>query len=119
MKFFVSILLTALLAFALGLQLPWFTIALAACVVAFAIPQNTNKTWWGGFLGVGLIWSVLCIISLLNGGSLMAKQMASILPLQGNTILLVVATTLVGSLVGGLGALTGNFGRKLLKKEAK
>jgi hypothetical protein len=116
MKLIVSILLTALLAFAAGLQLPWFAIAIAAFIVAFAIPQSAGKAWWGGFLGISLIWTLLCVINLYNGGTLMAKQIASVLPLKGNLFLLVLLTTVIGGLIGGLSALTGNYGRKLMSK---
>jgi hypothetical protein len=40
MKFIVSLLLTALLSFALCLFLPWWFIAVAAFLVALSIPQK-------------------------------------------------------------------------------
>jgi hypothetical protein len=117
MKFFIALILTALLAFAVGLQLPWWFIAVAALVVAFAIPQSNTKAALAGFLGVFLLWVVLAYVSEQKGSGLMAKQMAYIIPLKGNTLLLILATGLIGGLVGCFGALTGSLGRKLLRKE--
>jgi hypothetical protein len=116
MKFITSILLTALMGFAAGLQLPWYAIALAAFIVALAIPQKAAKAWFAGFLGIVLIWLMLSLINLQNGGGTIAKQMANVFPLKGNIFLLVTITCIIGGLVGGFGALSGHFGRKLLSK---
>lgn len=115
MKFVVAILLTALLSFAFGLQLPWWFIAVAAFIVAIAIPQKNAKAWLSGFLGVFLLWSILAFVAEQKGGELIAKQIATLLPLQGNTFLLVLVTGFIGGLVAGFGALTGSMGRKMLR----
>jgi succinate dehydrogenase hydrophobic anchor subunit len=117
MKFITSILLTALLAFALGLQLPWFTIAVASCIVAFLIPQKTAKAFASGSLGIALLWLMLSVIHMLNGGKAIATQMAGILPLQQNVPLLITVTIVIGALVGGIGALTGSYARQLFSKK--
>ena len=116
MKFIISILLTALLAFAVGLQLPWWAISIAACVVAFAVPQKAFKSWLVGFIALFLLWAGLAIYANANGSQLMSNQIASILPLKGNTTILIVVTAFIGGLVGGFGALTGSLGRKLFSK---
>jgi hypothetical protein len=117
MKFFIAIILTSLLAFAAGLQLPWWCIAVAAFVAALAIPQKTSKAALAGFLGIFLLWLVLAFVIKNKGGDLIATQIAYILKLNGNTILLIFVTGLIGGLVGGLGALTGSLGRKLLSSK--
>jgi hypothetical protein len=117
MKFLTALLLTALLAYALGLQLPWYTIAVSSCIVAFAIPQKTFSAFGSGALGIALIWFMLCVIHLLNGGKAIATQMAGILPLQQNVPLLITITVFIGALVGGAGAITGNLARKLISNK--
>ncbi len=117
MKFITSILLTALLAFALGLQLPWYTIAIASFIVAFAIPQKSSKAFVSGSFGIALIWLMLSLINYLNGGKAIATQMAGILPLQQNVYLLIAVTIIIGALVGGFGALTGSYARAAISKK--
>ena len=56
MKFFVSLLLTALLSFAAGLYLPWWSIAIAAFIVAALIPQSAVKSFLTGFTALFLLW---------------------------------------------------------------
>lgn len=116
MKFIVSVILTALIAFALGLNFSWWTVAVAALLVAFAIPQKSAIAWLSGFLGIFLLWAILAFwIKTKGGGDLIAGQVSRILPLGGNQAMLVLVTGLIGGLVGGFAALTGSLGRKLLK----
>ncbi len=116
MKFFISIILTSLLAFAAGLQLPWWCVAVAAFITALTIPQKSGKASLAGFLGIFLLWLVLAFVIKNKGGDLIATQISHILKLKGNTILLIFVTGIIGGLVGSLGALTGSLGRKLMSK---
>lgn len=116
MKFLVSVILTALIAFALCLNFSWWMIAVAAALVAFAIPQKAGLAWLAGFLAIFLLWAILAFwIKAKGGGDLIAGQVARILPLGGSQILLILVTGFIGGLVGSFAALTGNLGRKLLK----
>ncbi len=113
MKFITSLLLTALLAYALGTQLPWYSIAIAACIIAIAIPQKLGKTYLSGFLGIALIWTMLTIIANYTGAAVIASQMAKVFPLKGNVILLSFISIVIGGIIGGFGAITGHFSRKM------
>jgi hypothetical protein len=56
-----------------------------------------------------VLWSGLAWwITIKNHGILSAK-IANVLPLSGNTFLLILVTGLVGGLVGGFGAMTGSY----------
>ena len=55
MKFFVSLLLTALLSFAACLYLPWWSIALAAFLVAALVPQKPFRSFLAGFAALFLL----------------------------------------------------------------
>jgi hypothetical protein len=113
MKFFVSVLLTALLAFALCLRFDWWMIAVAAFIVSFAVPQKPGKALLAGFSGIFLLWAVLSVWMKSQGGDLIGAQVARILPLGGNQVLLILITGFVGGLVGGSAALTGSLGRRM------
>ena len=113
MKFIISITLTALVGFALGLYLDWWSIAIAAFVVAIVVHQHPGKAWLAGFLGIFLLWALLAWWIDMKNQSILAKRMAELLPLSGSAILLILVTALVGALVAGFAALTGSFIRKL------
>jgi hypothetical protein len=116
MKFITSIILTAALAFVLCLQLPWFMIAVSAFIVAFAIPQSAGKAFVAGALGVIILWLLLSVLKLNDGGKQIANHMAKIIPVGGSVMVLVLVTVVVGGLVAGMAALTGSYGRKLFTK---
>jgi hypothetical protein len=113
MKLFVSILLTALLSFALCIYLPWWVISIAAFIVAFAIPQLPWKAFISGFLALFLLWAIMSWMISAANNDLLAGKVSMIILNQDNTGLLILVTGLIGGLVAGFGALTGSLARKL------
>ena len=114
MKFITSIFLTALLTFILGLYLPWWSLALAAFLVAALIFQRPLYAFLSGFLALFLLWGIFAgIINSANEGILAAK-VAVIFPLGGSSFLLMLVTAFVGALVAGLAALSGRYLRYIL-----
>jgi hypothetical protein len=110
MKLTISIFLTALLAFALCLFLPWWSIALAAFAVAVAIPQKPWKALSAGSLGLLLLWGGLSFWMSSANGHLLASKMGHVmLGAPVSPWLLIMVTALLGALVGGLSALAGSF----------
>ena len=115
MKFLTAIVLTALLSFISGLFLPWWGVAIVALAIAAMIHQKPGKAFLSGFLGVFLLWAGLAWwIDMKNNGVLSTK-IASILPLGGNSLVLIAVTGLIGGLVAGLAALSGSFLRSTSK----
>lgn len=116
MKFIVSTILTALLTYALGFFLPWWSVAIAAGLVAFFVHQKAGWAFLSGFLGIGLLWFVLSfVISAQNEGILANRISELILKKQSPTNLMAL-TAVIGALVGGFGALTGSLLKGVLGK---
>lgn len=114
MKFFVSLLLHALLAYAIGLfNLPWFGFVITSAVIAFAIPQKWVKSFLSAFIALFILWFVLVLLIDTANEHLLSQKVAQILPLNGNYWLLIFITAFIGALLAGLGAATGNLARKL------
>ena len=112
MKFTVSILLTALLAFAAGLYMGWWSVALSAFIVAVAIHQKPFKAWLAGFIGIFLLWAGLAWWIDQSNQQILSQKIAQIFPLGGSVLLLILVTAFIGALVSGFGALTGSYLRK-------
>jgi hypothetical protein len=107
MKFFVSILLIALLAFAGGLYFPWWSIAIASCIVALLVVQRPLWAFVAGFAAVFILWLLLVMrINSANEG-ILAHRIALVIGV-GQSMLMMI-TALIGGIVGGLGALTGSL----------
>ena len=109
MKMIVAIILTALLAFVGGLYMQWWSLAIAAFVIALLIPQRPFKSFLAGFLGLFLLWAVLAWWIDFKNQGILSKKIASLLPLGGSSILLLLVTAFVGGLVAGFAALSGSY----------
>ncbi|HVT86198.1 MAG TPA: hypothetical protein VHD35_13425 [Chitinophagaceae bacterium] len=109
MKSIVAIILTALIAFVGGIYMQWWSLALAAFIIAILIPQKAGKAFLSGFLGVFLLWAVLAWWINMKNEGILAKKIAAVLPLGGNAFLLILVTAFIGGLVGGFAALCGSY----------
>ena len=112
MKFFVSVLLTALLSFAFCLFLPWWVIAIAGFAVAFAIPQKAGLSFVAGFLALFFLWAGLSFWMSAANNHLLAHKISMLFLKLDNPFLLIAVTGLIGGLVAGFGSLTGRLTRK-------
>ena len=109
MKFMTATILTAILSFIASLFLPWWGIAIAALLVAAIVHQKAGKAFVSGLLGVFLLWAGLAWWIDMKNNSVLSHKVASVLPLGGNTLLIIVVTGLVGGLVAGFAALSGSY----------
>jgi hypothetical protein len=109
MKFIVSILLTALLSFISGLFLPWWGIAIVALLVGILIHQSPGRAFLAGLIGVFLLWAGLAWWIDMKNNGVLSEKLASVLPLGGNGMLLILVTGVIGGLVAGFGALSGSY----------
>jgi hypothetical protein len=64
MKFITTLLLAALMAYAIGIYsaLPWWSFAITNLIVAIAIPQKPLISFLSGALSIGLLWACLSMI---------------------------------------------------------
>lgn len=109
MKFLVATILTALLAFISGLFLPWWGIAITSLLVAVIIHQKAGKAFLSGLLGVFILWAGLAWWIDMKNNGILSKKIASVLPLGGNALLLILVTGIVGGLVAAFAAMSGSF----------
>ena len=115
MKFVVSILLIALLSFAAGLYFPWWSIAIAAFVVALLIVLRPFWSFVAGFIAVFVLWLLIVMrISGANDG-ILAHRIAILIGV-GETALMFIAA-FIGGIVSGLGALTGSLFVSFFRKQ--
>ncbi|MBC7848618.1 MAG: hypothetical protein H7Y31_02725 [Chitinophagaceae bacterium] len=114
MKFLAAIILTALIAFVAGLYLPWWSIALASFFIAIIIEQRPAHSFWSGALGIFLVWGLLALIIDSKNHGILSQRIASIFPLGGSSLLLILVTAVLGALVGALAALSGAYLRRLI-----
>lgn len=112
MKFIISLILTAILSFAACLFLPWWSIAIAAFVVAALIPQKPGKAFITGFISLFLLWGGLSFWISNNNDHVLAHKISVLMLKMDNPYLLILATGLIAALVAGFAALAGSYLRK-------
>jgi hypothetical protein len=111
MKFIASIILTALLGYAVTLYFSWWSFAITSFIVAIAIHQHPGKAFITGFIGLSLLWGIHASMIDNANNHILSQRVAYILPLNGSSISLIWITAITGGLVSGLAALTGSFAR--------
>ena len=109
MKFFISILLIALLSFAASLFMPWWIIAVAAFIIAFAIPQKPRLAFVSGFMALFILWIGVSLYISSANDDLLVHKMSMLFIKTDNPILLFLLTGFIGGLVAGFGSLSGRF----------
>jgi len=112
MKFITSLILTALLSFAACLFLDWWSIAIAAFVVAVLIPQRPGKAFVTAFVAVFVLWSALAYWLSVKNDHILAHKISLIILKMDSPYILILATGLIGALVAGFAALSGSLLRK-------
>ena len=109
MKFIISILLTILLSFCACLYLPWWTIAIAAFLVATVIPQTPIVSFFTGFIALFVLWGILIFWISTNNDHILAHRISLLLFKVDNPFLLIIASAFIGAIVAGFAALTAAY----------
>lgn len=94
-------------------MLPWWSIVFVAAFAGALFEKHGFKSFLMGFFGVLLLWGIYALI--LNSGNegILASRMGELMGKLGSMTMILVSG-IIGGLVGGFGAMTGTFGRRLL-----
>lgn len=103
MKFLLQLIIIAALALILEMLLPWWSIAIAAFIGGLTL--NTRANFLAGFLGIGLLWLAFALMMDVTSAAPLAERVSKVLFI--NKPLLMLATMLIGGLVGGFAAMAG------------
>jgi hypothetical protein len=116
MKFFASTLLIAILSFAACLFMPWWVIAIAGFIVAFAIPQKASLAFLSGFIALFILWAGLSFYISNANDNLLAHKISLLFIKVDNPFMLFVLTGVIGGLVAGFGSLSGRLLKRIIVK---
>lgn len=114
-----NFLLSSFLIFLFGnlclFGLPWWSIAPIAFLVVMLLPQSGWNAFAAGLMGGILLWGIHAVLlNTANNGMFSAKIGQIFHGLSGVHLLYV--TALMGGLLGGFGALTGQMAAELRTK---
>lgn len=113
MRFLLSIIICALLAFVLESFFAWWIVAMAAFIVAFFIRQSLGKSFMAGFLAIFSLWLTIALIADAANDHILAGRMAQLFHLP-NAIVFMIVAAVIGGVVGGMAAWSGAALRKLI-----
>jgi len=113
MKFTLTFITIGILSYFSQSFGPWWTGVVVAFLVAAIVQLKPGSAFLAGFIGLGLAWGVASGIADFENSGILSTRIGEMLGnLPGWS--LVPITTLLGALLGGLGALSGASGMKLI-----
>lgn len=118
MKFIGSLLLHLGIGFVLTAFLPWWTVVIAAFLVAFFLRIDSWKSFLAGFLAMTILWAGTALFLDVQNSEILSSKVAQLFQLP-NSKMLVYITGIIGGLLGGFGALTGNLLKSAISPEQK
>lgn len=109
MKSFPRFILIVILSYLGGLFLPWWTVAIAAFLVAVIIPLPPFRSFMNGFIAVFLLWLALAFLADIRNDHILANRMSELILKIKSPILIGVVSAFIGGLIAGLGSLSGSY----------
>ncbi|MDO6437306.1 hypothetical protein Q4534_07815 [Cyclobacterium sp. 1_MG-2023] len=115
MKFIVHMLVIALIAFLLGSIVPYYVMMMLIGAVSAWFRGAAFLAFIAGAIGVASVWVIAPLVIWSVSGSDLPDKFSQIMGFSNGTILVGI-TGVLGFLIGGFSALTGNFLGKLFRE---
>ena len=118
MKFIIRLLIISLSCFLTAQFLPWWSIIYCAAFAAFIIPGSNFNAFLSGFLGVGLLWLIAAWKIDVETDSIISSKIVQLFPVE-EVSMIIILTGVLGAIVGGFSAVTGNSFKQIFFKKKK
>ena len=118
MKFLLFTLLSALLVVFLNIVSPYWVVMIALTVLAGLIRPSVWGGFFGGGLGMGLVWLGQTVYISTVTSSTLPDKMGALMGL-GSGLSLMVLTAVLGFILGGFSGLLGVMLRNLVQKKRR
>ena len=118
MNLFYQFILVLLLGLAAHLLLPWWWVLAPVAFLTGLLVYHPGggASFLMGFLGGALLWWGMAFYLSTVNHHMLAERMGQLFG-GASPLGLTLLTALTGGLLGGLGLLTANFGRKMFQKD--
>jgi L-lactate permease len=113
MLFFIILISSLVVSFVL----PWWIVAIISFLSALFIARSSAHAFWSAFVAIFIVWVVMAMFKSVPNDHILATRMAHLLPLGGHWVLLAAITGLIGGLVAGMSALSGQLFRRAYYKK--
>ncbi|MEZ4771608.1 MAG: hypothetical protein R3D00_00415 [Bacteroidia bacterium] len=126
MKFFLRLVLILVFGYLASTRFPWWSVAIVGFVTGLLLSEKIKrrrlfgkqppspKAFLSGFLAIFLLWGGIAFWSDFQNDSLLSEKISRLVVPEGEIIisrawLMLLATALIGGLVGGFSTMTGNL----------
>ena len=116
LKFILITVISGCLVFFFGPYIPFWGLMLGVALTSFLIGGSSGYSFLGGALAFGLIWLGVSYWIWIQTGSELPEKMAVLMGLEDSSYLW-LGTSIIGFVIGGFSALTGNLARRLFAKK--
>ena len=117
MRFFLPTLLTILLSYLSGAFLPWWTFVPVTMIIFAFMPLKPGMAFLSGFIALLILWGGLAWMMDASNHHILSKKIAQLFLKNDQYPFLILITSVIGGLLGGLSALTGSLGRRCLIRD--
>ncbi|HSJ68477.1 MAG TPA: hypothetical protein VK921_12410 [Anditalea sp.] len=115
MKFFIHCILSAIISLLLGPFIPYWGLMIVIGIAAALIGGRGIVAFLGSGLGMALVWFAVPLWVTIRTGSELPLRIGAIMGLD-NPMILILITSLIGFLLAGFSAWTGNSFRKIFNE---
>lgn len=117
-NFFQRTFIIALLSGVAQLFMPFWIVVVVAAIVSVFTSDNVASGFASGTTAIGTLWLFTALFLDLSSFSVLTNKMVELfaLPSKGHLIAITVA---IGSLLGGMGAMTGTLLRQIFVKSGE
>ncbi len=117
MKFLIGVVATILLGGIFQTFFPFWSLAVAAFIVAMFVGGNGIRAFFYGLIAGLLLWGGYALFIDLANEGILSSRFGNLVGGLGRPIVLLL-TALIGGLISALGALTGSFVHTFFNKPA-
>ena len=118
MRFFIKVVIIAVLVYFGGPHFGWWWIAVSAFIGGAIMKSTGFQSFFAGAFGVGLVWLWMALKIDIATESILTQKIADMFNLGHNGFIIGI-TVLIGSIVGALSCWTGHNFRKLFESGRK
>ncbi|MGB0932185.1 MAG: hypothetical protein ACPGVB_15485 [Chitinophagales bacterium] len=105
----------ALLSGVAQLFMPFWIVVIVAAIVSVFTSDNIASGFASGFIAIGTLWLFTTMFLDFSSFSVLTNKMVELFTLPSK-VHLIALTVFIGSLLGGMGAMTGTLLRQLFVK---
>jgi hypothetical protein len=106
-KTLINFIATIVLAYVLSLFMDWYSVMIASALTGLLIPLKRFAVFFIPFIAIFILWAIYSYSLASNNDFILAKKVATLLDLNGNTTMLIVVTGIVGGLAAGISGILG------------